>query len=89
MSELKERFESFPIMPISTLKERVQAVLDSTDADERLKETMHHLRAKLTISDKYRRAQHRLQRAFPNQHLSSSRAALEAFIEGLITDRKS
>lgn len=89
MSELKECFESLPIMPISTLKERVQAVLDSTDADERLKETMHHLRAKLTISEKYHRVQHRLQSAFPNQHLSSSRAALEAFIEGLITDRKS
>lgn len=89
MSELKARFESFHVMPISTLKERFQAYLDSTDADERLKETLQQLRSQLTIPGKYHREQHRLQRAFPNQHLSSSRATLEAFIDALMNDRKS
>ncbi len=83
MSDLKERFEAFHIFPINTLKNRVQIILEGTESDERLKDAIHQLRMKLTIHDKYHQVQHRLQRAFPHQHLSTSRAALEAFLDGL------
>lgn len=89
MSELKERFEDFHLMPMTTLKERFQELLDSTDADERLKEIIHGIQNQLTVPNRYRRVQSRLQRAFPNQHLSASRATLEAFIEALTNDHKS
>lgn len=88
LQELKECFERLGDVPGESLRERVQFVLDSTDADETIKDILQKAKNKLELPQKYASVRAHLSNAFPNQHLSASRATIEALIDTLQNDHK-
>lgn len=83
MSELKERFEQIGTVPGESMKERIQTVLNSTNADEKISAILQKTMGKLELPKKYTHVKNHLRSAFPNQHGSPSRETLEAIMETL------
>lgn len=81
IEELKLCLESVDFVPGETLKDRIEYVLDTTDADERLLCIIDKIKQKLEVDDKHKKMFLHLSKAFPSQHLSSSREKLESIIE--------
>lgn len=83
MSELKERFDQLGNVPGDSIKERMQYMLESTEADEKVKSILQRTMGKLELPKRYANMRKHLSNAFPNQHISNSRATIEALIETL------
>lgn len=83
MGELKERFASMETFEGAAFKDKIQHVLDSTDADERIQSILKRSIAKLEMPQRYQKFKRHLETAFPNQHLSKSRETMEMFVNTL------
>lgn len=81
--ELKARFDEMGDIPGESLKDRIQYVLASSDADERITSILQSVKKKLELPKRYQAARNHLKKAFPNQRISSSKETIEAFIQTL------
>lgn len=80
MEELKQALISINTYQSNTLQERLLEALTIHDADERIVKITRQVAKKMELPKTYAKLKTRLEKAFPNQHLSATHATMESLL---------
>lgn len=84
IEELKTAVTSIPSYNGETPAEKLQQALARTDADERILKIVHQTGKKLELPKRYAKLKKRLEKAYPNQHLSHAYASMESILHTIL-----